>query len=59
MPHRSRCSRCGRTIDREFDPVDSWEVIADGETLICEGCITGAEQQAMDEGTWSSLKQRH
>jgi hypothetical protein len=61
----ARCSRCGRE-NPEFDPAfpeddcpTYWEVL-DGN-LVCDHCITGEEQQRIDEdyaeglykpGTW-------
>ena len=46
------CARCGRPSPDPIPgsiPID-WEVLdAEGEQVICSGCITGAEQQAIDE----------
>lgn len=39
-----RCRRCGREappqVSEEFL---TWEVLEDGETLVCEGCLTSEE----------------
>jgi hypothetical protein len=50
-PIESRCARCLRPVPGDVLPT-SWEAVTadDGEVLvICEGCVTGEEQQAMDE----------
>jgi hypothetical protein len=46
-----RCARCGREAPSQIsDAFLEWEVIdSDGDRVICPGCITGIEQQLMDE----------
>ena len=46
-----RCARCGREAQSQIsDAFLEWEVIdSDGDRVICPGCITGIEQQLMDE----------
>ena len=46
-----RCSRCNRSFPGWDDPEATyWEAFGpDGAELICPGCITGEEQQALDE----------
>lgn len=41
------CSRCRRSCEGPADFI-GWE-LGDGSEMICPGCITGAEQQALDE----------
>ncbi len=48
QPH---CMRCGRLAPDEgsYDSL-FWEAAdSQGDRLVCPGCLTGAEQQAMDE----------
>lgn len=42
-----QCSRCRRPGDQESDEFAWWEVEMDGVTLICHGCLTWAEEQAI------------
>jgi hypothetical protein len=45
-----RCSRC-RRLAPSPDAVEylEWEAADDGEAMICPGCLTGGEEQAIDE----------
>lgn len=46
-----RCARCKQEAPpEESDAFGDWEALGpDGDQIICPGCITGEEQQAMDE----------
>jgi hypothetical protein len=45
-----RCKRCLRLAPPwESSEYTDWEAIDDGQAVICPGCVTGQEQQAMDE----------
>jgi hypothetical protein len=53
MRDLEQCVRCGKVIDTELDDVDDFEAIEldSGRVgVVCGGCLTGAEVQAMDEG---------
>ncbi len=42
------CERCKRPIDQESDNFVEWEAIdEDGDKVVCPGCLTGAEEQAV------------
>lgn len=44
------CARCRRLAPaQESSEFGDWEALGDGSEVICPGCITGAEQQRMDE----------
>lgn len=44
------CARCGREAPpQESDHFGEWEALDDGDAVVCPGCITPAEQQAIDE----------
>jgi hypothetical protein len=50
------CSRCGRDAPRQLDGIAddphwaAWEVTADGEDLLCPGCLTRPELLSTIEG---------
>lgn len=41
-----RCGQVGAQLDTEFL---HWETSNNGSHVVCPGCITGDEQQAVDE----------
>jgi hypothetical protein len=46
----SHCCRCRRpSPPQDSSEFGDWEAYGDGTEVICPGCITGAEQQQMDE----------
>lgn len=54
------CCRCGKSVpDGDSLPIE-WEVEEDQNGnvvgVICDGCITGSEQQAMDEDVMESAE---
>jgi hypothetical protein len=58
-----KCYRCSRPNPEAIDGglPDEWEVVTDGGGevvgVICEECITPAEQQAMDEADMELIKE--
>lgn len=49
------CARCRRPAPAETSAEYlHWEAVGDGSTMICPGCITGAEEQEIDEATWAT-----
>jgi len=49
VPNERSGKRCGRTVDDEADGFLDWEAVGDGSEVVCEGCLTPAEQQAIDD----------
>jgi hypothetical protein len=46
MPSET-CARCGRVVDIESDEFNAWEAIDGGASVVCEGCLTGEEINAI------------
>jgi hypothetical protein len=55
-----QCSRCRREAPaEESDAFTSWEVESDGETLICPGCLTlGEENAIVDDAVQTEIEAR-
>ena len=48
-----QCARCGKVIDTELDDADDFEALDSGQIgIVCSGCLTGTEVQALDEDAW-------
>jgi hypothetical protein len=44
------CARCRREAPpEESSAFNDWEALGDGQQIICPGCLTGQEQQVIDE----------
>lgn len=55
MPDLVTCVRCGRDAPTQLDGAADdpswaeWEVTDGGDNVICPGCLSGAEEQAIDD----------
>lgn len=54
MADVEQCIRCGRTVDVTDPDYLDWEATANGES-VCDHCVTGQEQQAMDEAMMTTI----